>query len=110
MESILNSIKKMLGPEEDYTHFDTDIIIHINSLLAILAQVGVGPKDGFKITGPEETWEQFIGDNNLLEDVKTYIWIKVKLVFDPPQNASVIKSYEATAKEIEWRLNVAADT
>lgn len=108
MESILNSIKKLLGPTEDYTHFDPDIIIHINSALSILTQLGVGPPEGFYIDGPEDEWSSFV-DNDKIQFVKTYVYLKVKLVFDPPSSSAVLKSMEDTIKELEWRLNVAVD-
>lgn len=100
----------MLGPDPSYEVFDTDIIIHINTALSTLAQLGVGPARGFKITGQSETWTDFIGENvNDLESIKTYVYCKVKMIFDPPANSFVMKSLEETCKEIEWRLNVAVD-
>lgn len=108
-ESILNTIKKMLGPDSSYEVFDTDIIVHINSAFSTLAQIGVGPKHGFRITGPEETWGQYLGESIDLDSVKTYIYMKVKMVFDPPTNSFVQKAMEESCKEIEWRLNVATD-
>lgn len=109
-DSILNTIKKMLGPDSDYDVFDTDIIIHINSALSTLTQIGVGPSTGFRITGPEETWSDFIGYGvNDLESIKTYVYLKVKMLFDPPASSFVMKAMEDNCKEIEWRLNVATD-
>ena len=108
-QSILNTIKKMLGPDSSYDVFDTDIIIHINSAFSILTQLGVGPKGGFRITGSEETWGDFLGDVIDLESVKNYIYMKVKMIFDPPSNSFVQKALEESCKEIEWRLNVACD-
>ena len=109
-DSILNTIKKMLGPDSDYDVFDTDIIIHINSALSTLAQLGVGPSTGFRVTGPEECWSDFIGYGvNDLESVKTYVYLKVKMLFDPPASSFVMKAMEDNCKEIEWRLNVAVD-
>ena len=105
MDSILTSIKKLLGISEDYTHFDTDI----NSVFMVLRQLGVGPKEGFKITGSTETWDQFIGDSNLLELVKSYTYLKVKLLFDPPLGSAVIEAVNRQISEFEWRLNVAVD-
>ena len=109
-ESILTSIKKMLGPEEEYEHFDADIIIHINSALMVLTQLGVGPAKGFFITNKEAVWTDFIPDINRIEGVKTYVYVKVKLVFDPPQSAAAIESTNKMISELEWRLNVAAET
>lgn len=110
MESILTSVKKMLGIAEEYEHFDMDIIIHINSALATLTQLGVGPPEGFSITGNTDTWDEFISDENTLNSVKTYTYLKVKLLFDPPLNASVLTSMNQTISELEWRLNVAAES
>jgi len=109
-ESILTSIKKLLGIASDVDAFDMDIIIHINTIFANLAQMGVGPKDesgsnaGFKITSSEETWGDFTEDDLLIENVKTYVYIKVKLIFDPPTTGPLINAYESQAKELEWRL------
>lgn len=109
-ESILNSIKKLLGPDSSYTVFDPDIILHINSVFATLHQLGVGPSDGFEITGDSETWSDFIGDSKILNSVKTYVYIKVRLLFDPPTSSFVLTNLEKTAEELEWRLNVAVDS
>lgn len=112
MESILTSIKKLLGPAETYDYFDPDIIIHINSVFADLALLGVGPSEGFSIEDNSSTWDEFFGDfpqPTLLNNVKTYMYLKVKLVFDPPSNSSVLKSYEEMIKKLEWKLNVTVD-
>lgn len=108
-DSILNTIKAMLGPDSSYDVFDTDIMIHINTAFSFLTQLGVGPSNGFKITGDSETWGQFLGEALDLESVKTYIYLKVKMLFDPPASSFVMKAMEDTCKEIEWRLNVAVD-
>lgn len=109
MESILTSIKKLLGITEDYEHFDRDIIIHINSVFSILTQIGVGSETGFFIIDKTATWSDFISDNAKIEMVKTYVYLKVKLLFDPPLNSSVTNSMEKTISELEWRLNVETD-
>ena len=111
MESILTSIKKMLGIDEAYTHFDADIIMHINSVLMILTQLGVGPEEGFVIEDDTSTWINFIPEANAaqLHAVKTYIYLKVKLMFDPPLSSAVIESMNRQIAEFEWRLNVAVD-
>ena len=111
MESILTSIKKMLGIDEEYTHFDADIIMHINSVLMILTQLGVGPAEGFMIEDDTSTWVDFIPEANAvqLHAVKSYIFMKVKLIFDPPLSSAVIESYNRQIAEFEWRLNVAVD-
>jgi len=108
-QSILNTIKTMLGPDSSYAVFDTDIIVHINTALATLTQLGVGPVKGFRITGASETWSDFIGDAGDLDSVKTYIYCKVKMVFDPPSNSFLMSAMKETCQEIEWRLNVAVD-
>lgn len=109
MDSILTSIKKLLGITEEYTHFDTDLIIHINSVFATLTQLGVGPSEGFAIVDNKDNWEEFTNDNVLIESVKSYIYLKVKLLFDPPTSSAVIESYKQMINEFEWRLNVAAE-
>lgn len=111
-ESILNTIKRMVVGIDDGTDaFDLDLIININSCFSVLNQLGLGPSTGFKITGSDETWTDFLGEDvNHLEDVKIYIYTKVRLVFDPPQNSFLTKSFEDLVKELEWRLNVAAET
>lgn len=111
MESILTSIKKMLGIEASYTHFDSDIIMNINSALMVLCQLGVGPSEGFVIEDETSTWNDFVPNETpvQLEGIKTYIFMKVKLIFDPPLSSSVIESYNRQIAEFEWRLNVAVD-
>lgn len=105
-EGILESIKKMLGLLKEYTAFDSDIIIHINSVFTILNQLGVGPKEGFKITGYEEQWSDFTNDKLNIENVKTYVYLKVRLLFDPPLNSSVLDSTKQLISEYEFRLNI----
>lgn len=109
MDSILTSVKKMLGITEEYEQFDTDIIIHINSVFMILHQLGVGPDKPFTVSGKESKWSEFIGDADNIEAVKTYMYMKVKLLFDPPQSSTVAEASNNIISELEWRLNVAAD-
>ena len=109
MESILTSIKKLLGIDEEYTQFDDDIIMHINSVFLNLTQLGVGPSEGFLIEDDTATWEDFIGDSNQLQAVKSYMYLKVKLLFDPPLSSSVIESMNRMIAELEWRLNVSVE-
>lgn len=109
MESILTSIKKLLGIDEMYTQFDDDIIMHINSVFLNLTQLGVGPSEGFLIEDDTATWDDFIGDSNQLQAVKSYVYLKVKLLFDPPLSSSVTESMNRMISELEWRLNVAVD-
>lgn len=107
--SILISIKKLLGIDKDYVQFDQDIIININSALMSLMQLGVGPQSGFKISGEEETWNDFIGERIDFESVKTYVYLKVRLIFDPPQSSYLIENIKEQLQEIEWRLNFQAE-
>ena len=109
MDSILTSIKKLLGIAEEYTQFDEDIIMHINTVFLNLTQWGVGPEEGFAIENDAASWEDFINDNIQLQAVKTYVYLKVKLLFDPPLSSSVIESMNRMIAELEWRLNVAVD-
>lgn len=109
-ESILYSIKKMMGLDPDYTPFDTDLVLHINSVIMILRQLGIGPQSGYAITGPDETWGDYLGSNEpLLEAVKSYIYLKVRTVFDPPSNSYVMDAIQKQISEYEWRLNVEVD-
>lgn len=106
MDSILLSIKKLLGIDAMCDHFDTDVIMHINSALFSLTQLGVGPPDGFMVTSNTETWSDLLMDSKKLESVKTYVYLKVKLVFDPPSSSSVIDVIDRQIKELEWRIEV----
>ena len=109
MESILTSIKKLLGIAEEYTHFDADLIMHINSVLSILTQIGVGPAEGFSIKDESSVWEDFVPENSKLELIKSYTYMKVKLLFDPPLISAVIESTNRIISELEWRIQVAVD-
>ncbi len=108
-ESILINIKKLLGLPEEYTTYDTDVILCINSVFSILYQLGVGPDSGFKINDDSAEWSDFIGDTNKLEDVKTYVFLKTKLMFDPPTAGPMIDAIKTQISELEWRINVAVD-
>lgn len=110
MESILTSIKKLLGITEEYEHFDVDLVMHINSVLSILTQIGVGPPEGFSIKDEDAVWTDFIPDGTNLELVKSYIHLKVKLLFDPPLGSAVIESTNKLISELEWRIQVIADS
>lgn len=106
IDSILNSIKKNLGIPIDHTEFDADIILHINSTFAKLYQMGVGPEDhAFHIEGDTETWGDFIQSYDDQQMVKSFMYIEVKLMFDPP-TASLLTSLTERQKEYEWRLSV----
>lgn len=109
MDSILTSVKKMLGIDSSYEHFDQDIIMHINSVFLILNQLGVGPKTPFVITGVDETWNDFFVDSSPLELVKSYMYLKVRLIFDPPTTGVLHEAMERQTQEFEWRLNVQAE-
>lgn len=108
--SILTSIKKLLGMTAEYTAFDTDIIIHINTAFMTLHQLGIGPENGYMIKDQFDTWDEFIKDEDNLEAVKTYIYLKVKLMFDPPLSSAVMESMNRMISEYEWRLNVQVET
>lgn len=111
MESILTSIKKLLGPTEDYDHFDADIIFHINTQFSNLNQLGVGSSEGFRIVDATEIWTDYIPDNPVLvEMVKSYVYLKVKLLFDPPTSSAVLASMEREAEKLEWRINKEAES
>lgn len=109
MDSILQSIKKLIGPSIIYDNFNNELIIHINSVFTILNQLGVGPSAGFSITGEDETWNQFLPDGEQLEMVKSYMYLRVKMLFDPPMSSSTCEVYNRQITEFEWRLNVAVD-
>lgn len=109
MESILNSIKMLLGIAEDYTQFDDDIIIHINSVFSILTQYGVGPDEGFAITDSSTKWSDYTSDDAKLAMVKTYIYLRVKQMFDPALGGTVAETIQRQIDELEWRLYIAKD-
>lgn len=106
-DSILNSIKKLLGLSVDYDAFDQDIAIYINTAIANLAHMGVGPSDGFSVTGPDETWQELLGSSGLgdLHSVKSYIHITVKKIFDPPGASNHLAALDAVLEEITWRIS-----
>lgn len=109
MNSILTSIKKMLGIDEEYDCFDTDLIVHINSVFMILTQMGVGPSEGFIISDKTTAWNEFLQDTKKLESVRSYVYLKVKLLFDPPLSSAVMDATNRLISELEWRLNVAGE-
>lgn len=110
MDSILTSIKKLLGIAEEYEHFDSDLIMHINSVFMVLNQLGVGPAEGFSIADKTETWEDFTQNNLMIQSVKSYVYLKVRLLFDPPSSSAVMESINRQISELEWRLNLSVDT
>lgn len=109
MESILTSIKKLLGIAEEYTHFDADIIMHINSVFNILTQIGVGPSEGFRISDKYASWDDFLPNDIRLENVKSYTYLKVKLLFDPPDRSAVMEATNRMINELEFRISVTVD-
>lgn len=108
-DSILLSVKKNLGIDPSMTHFDPDLIMCINSALNVLTQLGVGPWEGFSIESQEETWDQFIGTNTRLNMTKSYVYLKTKLLFDPPTGNAVLENYKELVREYECRLNYEVD-
>ena len=108
-ESILNSIKKLLGFDESYVAFDTDIIIHINTFLGVLNQLGIG-QIGFAIEDDTATWSQFLEEHSTsLNEVRTYVYLRVKMIFDPPSSSLVAEAMNKNIDELTWRLNVKVD-
>lgn len=107
MESILTSVKKLLGIPDEYTHFDPDLIMHINSVFMILNQMGIGPKRPLSIEDDTTSWNEFIENKDYLDGVKTLVAMKVRLIFDPPQSSAHIEAIKNTVTELEWRLYTA---
>lgn len=114
-QSILNTIASMLFGSFDASGlgteqpFMTDLIVHINATISVLAQRGVGPREGFSITGPDETWADWIGERKDIEMVKSLLYMRVRLAFDPPQNSFLVNSMEKTCEEYEWRAGIQCD-
>lgn len=107
--SILKTIRKRIGPSADYDIFDTDLIININSSFARLCQLGVGPSKPFKIESDDEEWDEFRMDPDQISDVQQYIFLKARLVFDPPQNATVVNLIKEEIEKLEWLLKEVAE-
>ena len=108
-DSILTSTKKSLGIEKDYNHFDPDLIMHINTVLATLHQLGIGPSEGFFIEDDGEEWSDLFGDDPRLSFVRTFVHLKVKLAFDPPLSSAHIDALKGQISELEWRISIATD-
>lgn len=111
-DSILISIKKLLGIDKDYKNFDSDIIMHINTVFTILNQLGVGPDEGFSIEDEKDEWSDYVDldSEKNFNAIKSYIHLKVKLLFDPPLNSTVMEAMKQTINELEWRLNAQAES
>ena len=110
MESILTSIKEMLGMGANYDHFDHQLVAHINTALTLLTGLGVGPSEGYLIRNKEDKWTDFVPENPKLESIKTYVYLNVKMLFDPPVSAAAIDAIERSIKKLEWLINVTADS
>lgn len=109
-DSILNSVKKLLGIEPDFTEFDIDVMMNINAAIMTLKQLGVGPSDGYTVTSADDTYEDFLGeDNEETPQVKMYLFYKTRLGFDPPQSSVVVEAIKEMIRETEWRLNIQVD-
>lgn len=108
-KSILNSTKKLLGLPKDYDAFDQDVLIHINSAFSTLHQMGVGPETPYVVEDAEETWGMFIEDDTKIQSVKTYVYLRVRLLFDPPAHAFLLTAVQDQIKELEWRLTEQAE-
>lgn len=104
--SILKSVKKILGISADYTAFDLDIVVHINSVFSVLQQMGVGPTAGFSIEDDTANWVDFLGTDNGLNMVKSYMYLKVRMLFDPPGTSFHLESMNKMVQEAEWRINL----
>lgn len=109
-DSILDSVKQMLGIDSDYTPFDPEITLHINAVLSDLSQLGIGPVDGFFIQDRSAKWSDFLTNNALLNSAKSYTFLRVKMLFDPPTSGFVITAMTEQIKQWEWRLNVTRET
>jgi hypothetical protein len=105
-ESILNSTKKILGLEESYTAFDLDVITHINAAFSTLEQLGIGPIGGYMITDNVPTWAEFIGSDARYNAVKSYVFLRVRMLFDPPATSYHVEAMNRQIQELEWRLNL----
>lgn len=108
-QSILQSTKKVLGIPEEMTQFDVDIIMHINGVFSTLRQLGVGPALSFTISDGGADWEDFLEGKPHLEFVKSYMYMRVRLLFDPPQTGHHMEAYKTQITELEWRLKEAAE-
>ena len=106
--SILITIKKLLGIDDSITSFDDDILVHINTAIMALRQIGIGPKEGFVVSGDHNTWNELVTSDKF-EAVKTYIYLRVRILFDPPTSGTLMEAFKNSLAEYEWRLSVSAD-
>lgn len=104
--SILLDTKKVLGINELYTAFDQDVMMHINSALSVIAQLGVGPAEGIMIFDETTAWDELTDGSRLLNMVKSYVYLRVRLLFDPPATSFVLKAFEDQLREMEWRISI----
>ena len=109
-ESILDSIKKLIGIEDTETYFDSDIVTGVNSAFSSLNQIGIGPDDGFSISDNTKVWNNYLTNVRTLELVKSYVHLKTKLLFDPPSSSSIVDIINKEISEFEWRLNIIKTT
>ena len=109
-DSILVTIKKMLGLDDEYTPFDMDVIVHINAAFMTLCQMGIGPKEGFEVDDYDQTWSEFLTNEVMLGGVKTWVYLQVKMAFDPPSNSFLMDAMKTQSEQILWRLNVQAES
>lgn len=108
-DSILITIKKLIGLDGNYTPFDTDIIVFINSAMMTLQQLGVGPLAGFTVSDYSQKWTDFLPSDIMLDGAKQYVYLCVKMAFDPPASSVVMEAYEKQKAELEWRLREQAE-
>lgn len=106
LDSILDSTKKNLGIDPSYTVYDSDVVMHINSVFSMLNQLGLGPVNGYMIDDSTATWDAFIGEDLRLNQVKTYVYLRVRILFDPPQTAHHLNAVNDQIRQLEWYLNV----
>lgn len=109
-DSILVTIKKMLGLDADYTPFDLDVIMHINAAFMTLCQMGIGPKEGFEVSDYNQTWSEFLTNPVMLGGVKPWVYLQVKMLFDPPTNSFLMDAMKTQSDQILFRLNVQAES
>ena len=111
MDSILNNVKKLLGIDSEDDSFDIDVMTMINSTIPSLAQMGIGPSNGYIVTSADDKWTDWITTNDInLQGVKTYLYLKIKLIFDPPTNSTVVEAFNKNLNELEWRMMLAVET